>query len=471
MGAEFGLFGLGRVGGNLARNALSRGLKPRLFDRSAERIGSLRVALASAEGRFAIDESDFVASLASPRIILLSLPAGKAVDEAIERFLPLLSEGDAIVDAGDSWFRDSERREVGLAERGILFSGLGISGSAEDVLQGPAFMAGGGPGLRQALMPLLERLCAMGPDGRPCAIWVGPSGAGHFVKMTHNAIEYADMEILAEAYHILKSGLRANREEVRNCFASWERSEVSSRLLSLSVDVLSKDDADGTPLIDRILDRATQKGSGIRATEYALELGVQASTLSEAVFARNLSTHKDERVMASALLGEHVTRASGSPASLMDDVRKAVLASKIIAYSEGFALLSKASEVEGWSIDPVAVAHVWRSGALIRGPFLDHVAEAYSLSEGLPSLLHDARMKILLDQSLPALRRVVARAIESGLPIPLMTAAVSSFDGQRSSWLPANLIQALRDRFGGHGFERVDRPRGEIHFADWEGGS
>lgn len=468
MGHEFGLYGLGRVGGNLARNALSRGMNPRFFDRTPARIESLRTAFPANPELFCVDEADFVRSLAAPRLILLCLPAGEAIDQAIDGFLPYLERGDAFVDAGDSWFRDSERRAAALAERGVLYAGLGVSGSAEDVLQGPAFMAGGSPELRPLLMPLLERLCATGPDGNPCAIWTGPVGTGHFVKMAHNAIEYADMEILAEAYHLLKVGLRASREEVRNCFAKWERSEVSSRLLSLSVDVLAKDDTDGSPLIDRILDRATQKGSGIRATEYALELGVQAPTLSEAVFARNLSTHKDERVMASALLGEHVTRASGSPSSLMDDVRKAVLASKIIAYSEGFSFITQGAEAEGWAIDPVALAHVWRSGALIRGPFLDHVAEAYSLSEDLHSLLHDARMKILLDQSLPALRRVVARAIESGLPIPLMTTAVSSFDGQRSSWLPANLIQALRDRFGGHGFERVDRPRGEIHYAEWD---
>ncbi len=471
MRADFGLYGLGRVGSNLARNALMRGLPARLLDRNPARYEALKAEFVDSADRFAFDEADLVSSLSLPRLILLSLPAGGPVEEALSRFAPLLSPGDVIVDGGDSWFRDSERRERELARTGIRFVALGISGGAEGAYHGPSFMAGGASELRPILLPLLEKLAAKGPDGRACAGWHGPVGAGHFVKMAHNAIEYADMEILAEAYHILKSGLRANRGEVKSCFATWERSEISSHLLSLAVDVLAKDEEDGSPLLDRILDRAMQKGSGIRAIECALELGVQAPTLAEAVFARNLSMHKDERVMASALLGDQVARASGTPADLMEDVRKAVSASKIIAYSEGFSLITHASAAESWSIDPAEVARVWRAGALIRGPFLDHVAEAYSQGPDLPSLLHDARMKIQLDQCLPALRRVVARAIEAGLPIPLMTSAVSSFDGQRSAWLPANLIQGLRDRFGGHGFERVDRPRGEIHYASWESGT
>lgn len=467
MAGQFGIYGLDRVGGNLARNAYSRGLEPRLFGAGrfdeADWIGEQTGARAA----FSSDEGTFVASLPRPRVIVLALPAHEAVDPAIERLGRRLEEGDVLVDACDSWFRDTERRERELSARGLHFVGLGVSGDAEGILKGPSFMAGGDPALKPILVPLLEELAARGPDGKACVAWHGPAAAGHFVKMAHNAIEYADMEILAEAYHVLKAGFRAKGDELRDCFSRWERTEIASHLLSLAVDVLSKNEEDGVPLVDRVLDRATHKGSGLRAIEYALELGVQASTLAEALFARNLSMRKDERVMASALLGEHRSHASGNPESLMEDVRKAVLAAKIISYSEGFGLVARAAEAEGWPVSPSEVARIWRSGALIRGPFLDHVAEAYSGPEKLPSLLHDARMKLQLDQTLPALRRVVAHSVESGLPLPLMTAAVSSFDGQRSSWLPANLIQALRDRFGGHGFERVDRPRGEIHHARW----
>ena len=346
MGADFGLFGLGRIGGNLARNALSKGMSVSLFDCDPALRSEIGSEFPASLEAFAADDESFAASIGPPRVILFTRAPGDAIDGTIARFIPCLDPGDIVVDAGDSWFRASERRERDLASRGLRFVSLGISGGAEGVLQGPSLMAGGAPELRPILLPIFERLAAKGPDGQACAVWHGPAGAGHFVKMMHNAIEYADMEILAESYNILKSSLRASHREVKACFSKWERSEIASHLLSLSVDVLSKDEADGVPLIDRILDRATQKGSGIRAIEYALELGVQASTLAEAVFARNLSMHKDERVTASALLGEHVSRASGSPSSLMEDVKKAALAAKIIAYSEGFSLLSRASEAE-----------------------------------------------------------------------------------------------------------------------------
>jgi len=468
MKARFGIYGLGLVGSNLARNALGKGLSLALYNRGAARREAFAAGVPEAAAALHPDPAVFVAALAAPRIILLSISAGPAVDEALASLLPHLEAGDLVADAGDSFYRDSERRSVALAEAGIAFVGLGLSGGAEGALTGPSFMAGGDEASRLRLSPILEALAAISPDGGPCVSWTGPAEAGHYVKMVHNSLAYADLEILAEAYHLLKASLRVKPEEMRSLFERWERTEVSSHLLALVVDILGMREADGQPFIDRVLDRATQKGTGIRAIESAFELGAQAATLAEAVFARNLTALKDERVRASALLGEHRSRPNGDPEGLGEDVRRSMLASKIIAYAEGFTLLGKAAESHGWRLDRHAIARAWRAGAMIRSPFIDRVAEAHALDPELPSLLLDARMKILLDQSLPSLRRVVARSIESGLPLPLYTAAVCSYDGQRSSWLPGNLIQALRDRFGGHGFERVDRPRGEIHHAAWE---
>jgi 6-phosphogluconate dehydrogenase len=286
--------------------------------------------------------------------------------------------------------------------------------------------------------------------------------------MVHNAIEYADMELLAEAYHLLKSSLRATHDEMRTIFARWDQSELSSHLLSMVVDILGVREPDGSPLIDRVLDRAAQRGTGILAIESALDLGVPAGILAGAVFARSLSVLKDERIAASAILGSATSRPSGDRKTMIEDVRKALLSAKIIAYAEGFALLRRASLAWDWDLQLGQIARVWREGAVIGSPFLDDVADALDREPSASSLLLDARIKVLLDKTLIALRKTVARAVETGLALPVFTAAIVAYDGLRSPWLPANLIQAMRDRFGGTGFERIDRPRGEIYRHPWK---
>jgi 6-phosphogluconate dehydrogenase len=329
-------------------------------------------------------------------------------------------------------------------------------------------MPGGDPEAWPLLRPLLEAIAARTKSGEPCAAWMGPGGAGHFVKMVHNAIEYADMELIAETYHLLRGYVRASHDEMRTVFAEWNKTELSSYLVAITADVLGVMDEDGEPLVEKVLDAAGQKGTGAWAAEAALELGSPAGLLAEAVFARDLSALKDERVGASAVLGGPKAAPTGERHAMIEDLRKALLAAKIVAYAQGFQLLRRASAERGWGLDLASVALVWREGCIIRSAFLERIAEAYRRESGLPNLVVDSYFKALLDQCMPSLRRVTARAVESGAPVPAFSAAVSFYDGYRSTWLPANLLQALRDRFGAHGYERVDRPRGESFHSEWK---
>lgn len=462
--SDVGLYGLAVIGSNLARNIVDHGYSLAAYSREEAE----RLALSGGlDGlRVCPSEEELVASLSRPRKLILEIKAA-AVDEVLGRLLPLLEPGDIIVDGGNSRYLDSARRAKLCAERGLRFVGMGLSGGAEGARRGPSLMPGGDPEAWAELKPFLESIAAVAADGAPCVSWMGEGGAGHFVKTVHNAIEYADMELIAESYHLLRSALKASPDEIRTIYADWNKTELSSYLIGITADVFGVREEDGEALVDKVLDVAEQKGMGAWAVEAALDLGVPSSILAEAVFARSLSTRKDERVTASAVLSGSSYAPTGERRSMIEELRKALLAAKILAYSEGFLLLRAASKEYRWSLDLASVALVWREGCIIRSPFLDRIAEAYRRDPSLPILVLDAHFKPILDQSLPSLRRVTARAVEAGLPVPAFSAALSFYDGYRSTWLPANLIQALRDRFGEHGYERIDRPRGERFHSEW----
>ncbi len=468
--SDVGLYGLAVMGRNLALNILDRGFGLTVYNRSPERVAAFMAEHGAAYPRLAAaaSEREFVASLAAPRRILLMVKAGEPVDEAMESLLPLLVAGDILMDGGNSNYRDTERRLLRAAEKGVRFVGLGVSGGEEGARRGPSLMPGGDPEAWPVIKPFLEAIAAKVPSGAPCADWMGRGGSGHFVKMVHNAIEYADMELIAETYHLLRGYLKTSHDEMRTVFAEWNKGDLSSYLVGITADVLGVMDEDGEPLVEKVLDSAGQKGTGAWAAAAALELGAPVGLLAEAVFARDLSALKDERVGASAVLGGPKAAPTGERHAMIEDLRKALLAAKIVAYAEGFLLLRRASVEYRWDLDLSRVALVWREGCIIRSAFLDHIAEAYRREVALPSLLLDAHFKALLDQCMPSLRKVTARAIESGAPVPAFAAAISFYDGYRSTWLPANLLQALRDRFGAHGYERVDRPRGETFHSEWK---
>lgn len=465
---DVGIYGLAVIGSNLARNILDHGAALAAYSVD----GPERAALAgSFDGeRLAVcsSEEEFLAALSRPRKIILAIKAGEAVDEVMARLLPRLESGDILVDGGNSHYRDSERRERLCAERGIRFVGMGISGGAEGVRRGPSLMPGGDPAAWPELRPFLESIAASTPDGSRCVAWMGPGGSGHFVKMVHNAIEYADMELIAESYQLLRNSLKASPDEIRTIYADWNKTELSSYLIGITADVFGLIDEDGEALVDKVLDAAEQKGTGAWAMEAAVALGVPSSILSEAVFARVLSSLKDERVTASAMLAGSSYAPTGDRRAMIEELRRALLAAKVLAYTEGFMLLRAASREYGWSLDLSAIALIWRAGCIISSPFLADIAAAYRRDPSLAALFLDAHFKSLLDQTMPALRKVASRSIEAGLPAPAFSAALSFYDGYRSTWLPANLIQALRDRFGEHGYERIDRPRGERFHSDWK---
>lgn len=464
---DVGLYGLAVIGSNLARNILDHGTSLAAYSKDeAERL-ALSESCNCERLTVCSSEEELVASLSSPRKIILVIKAGEAVDEVLSRLIPLLESGDIVVDGGNSSYLDSGRRQALCCERGIRFVGMGISGGAEGARCGPSLMPGGDPGAWPELKPFLESIAAVTPDGKPCVAWMGPGGSGHFVKMVHNAIEYADMELIAESYQLLRNMLKASPDEIRTVYADWNKTELSSYLIGITADVFGLRDEDGEALVDKVLDAAEQKGTGVWAIEAALSLGVPSSILAEAVFARSLSSLKDERVTASAMLTGSSYAPTGDRRAMIEELRRALLAGKILAYAEGFMLLKAASKEFGWALDLTSIALVWRAGCIIRSPFLDDIAAAYRRDPSLSALFLDAHFKSLLDQSMPALRKVTARSIEAGVPVPAFSSALSLYDGYRSTWLPANLIQALRDRFGEHGYERIDRPRGERFHSDW----
>jgi 6-phosphogluconate dehydrogenase len=461
---QIGVIGLAVMGKNLALNIESKGFSVAVFNRSPEKTNDL---LKEAEGKnltgaFTIEE--FVASLESPRKILIMVQAGKATDATIEQLLPHLDEGDIIIDGGNAYFPDTQRRSKDLEAKGFRFIGAGVSGGEEGALKGPAIMPGGQQSAYELVEPILTAISAkVGDDA--CSTYIGPDGAGHYVKMVHNGIEYGDMQLIGEAYHLLKDVLNVSVEELHEIFSEWNQGELDSYLIEITADIFSKYDPEtGKPMVDVILDAAEQKGTGKWTSQSALDLGVPLSMITESVFSRFLSAMKDERVAASKILNGPATEAfSGDKKAFIENVRKALFASKIVSYAQGFAQMRAASDEYGWDLKYGNIAMIFRGGCIIRSQFLQNIKEAYDKDAALKNLLLDPYFQNIVESYQGAWREVVAAAVTQGIPVPGFSSALSYYDSYRTERLPANLLQAQRDYFGAHTFKRVDK-EGSFHF-------
>jgi 6-phosphogluconate dehydrogenase len=467
--AQIGVTGLAVMGRNLARNLARHGYRVALHNRTAERTRSL-VAEHGHEGTFVPAEStgDFVASLERPRAIIIMVKAGEPTDAVIKELVPLLDEGDIVIDCGNAHYADTRRRERELRSGGLHFVGSGVSGGEEGALNGPSIMPGGSAESYRTLGPIFESIAAQ-VDGTPCCVHVGPDGAGHFVKMVHNGIEYADMQLIAEAYDLLRTGTGADPAEIAGVFRTWNEGDLESFLIEITADVLAHvDAATGRPFVDIVLDQAEQKGTGRWTSQSALDLGIPITGIAEATFARSLSGHADQRAAARRTFTSELNPwQADDGAGFIDDVRKALYASKVVAYAQGFDHIQAGSDEYGWHIDRGAMATIWRGGCIIRARFLNRIREAYDDDPGLPSLLVAPYFAGAVSAGVDSWRRVVADAARVGVPVPAFSSSLAYYDGLRRDRLPAALIQGLRDNFGAHTYHRVDRD-GSFHTL-WAG--
>lgn len=462
---QIGVVGLAVMGKNLALNIESRGFSVSVYNRSREKTDDLIAN--EGKGKRLVPTytmEEFVASLERPRKILLMVMAGKPTDDTINQLVPLLEEGDILIDGGNAYFPDTQRRNKELEARGIRFIGTGVSGGEEGALKGPAIMPGGQEDAYRLVEPILTAISAK-VNGDPCCTYIGPDGAGHYVKMVHNGIEYGDMQLICEAYHLLKDVLGLGTDELHEIFAEWNKGELDSYLIEITADIFTKKDPEtGKPMVDVILDRAGQKGTGKWTSQSALDLGVPLSIITESVFARMLSAMKDERVQASKLLrGPQKTEAALDKASFIESVRRALYASKICSYAQGFAQMRAASDEYGWNLNYGNIAMIFRGGCIIRARFLQNIKDAYDRDPGLKNLLLDPYFKEVVESYQDAWRHVVTVAVSRGIPAPCFASALAYYDSYRTERLPANLLQAQRDYFGAHTFQRVDR-EGTFHF-------
>ena len=467
--ATIGVTGLAVMGRNLARNLARHGHTVALHNRSPERTRSL-VEQHGDEGTFVPSESmaDFVASLTTPRAIIIMVKAGAPTDAVIDELVPLLDEGDIIVDCGNAHYADTRRREQDLSEKGLHFVGCGVSGGEEGALNGPSIMPGGSEHAYEKLGPIFESIAAE-VDGTPCCVHVGPDAAGHFVKMVHNGIEYADMQLIAEAYDMLRHGLGASPGDISEIFRTWNSGDLESFLIEITADVLAQqDEATGKPFIDIVLDQAEQKGTGRWTVQSALDLGVPITGIAEATFARALSGHAEQRGPAQEAFGTDVGELDiPDRDAFIEEVRQALYASKVVAYAQGFDQIKAGSVEYDWNVDPGAMATIWRGGCIIRARFLNRIREAYDDQSDLPSLLVAPYFSDAVRSGVEAWRRVVALSAQAGIPAPAFASSLAYYDGLRRDRLPAALIQGLRDNFGAHTYKRVDR-EGSFH-VEWAG--
>lgn len=464
--AQIGVTGLAVMGRNLARNFARNGFTVAVHNRSYGRTESL-IADHSSDGEFIPSESmaDFVASLERPRKVIIMVKAGAATDAVIAELVPLLDEGDIIIDAGNAHFPDTRRREAELKEHGLHFVGTGVSGGEEGALNGPSIMPGGSKESYESLGPILEQISAH-VDGVPCCTYIGPDGAGHFVKMVHNGIEYADMQLIAEAYDLLKAGLGASAAEIGKIFEEWNKGDLESFLIEITADVLAHTDAEtGKAFVDVVLDQAEQKGTGRWTVQNALDLGVPITGIAEATFARALSGSVPQRSAGVGLPADAGTWDITDREAFIEDVRLALYASKVVAYSQGFDQIAAASEEYGWNIDRGAMARIWRGGCIIRARFLNRITEAYERNPNLALLLADEYFTDAVGTGVGSWRRIVSQAALNGVPTPAFSSSLSYYDGVRADRLPANLIQAQRDFFGAHTYRRNDKD-GVFH-TEW----
>ncbi|HEY5314088.1 MAG TPA: decarboxylating NADP(+)-dependent phosphogluconate dehydrogenase [Pirellulales bacterium] len=468
---DLGLIGLAVMGENLALNVESRGFRVAVFNRTTKVVDDF-IAGRAKDKRFVGCHSiqDLVASLAKPRKVLLMIKAGPAVDDMIEKLIPRLERGDVIIDGGNTLYSDTERRTKYVESKGLLFIGSGVSGGEEGALKGPSLMPGGSPDAWPLIKPIFQAIAAkVGPkQDIPCCEWVGPRGAGHYVKMVHNGIEYGDMQLICEAYYLLKQTLGFTNEQLYDVFAEWNRGELDSYLIEITRDILSvKDDDTGTDLVDLVLDKAGAKGTGKWMSQLALDLGVPSTLVTEAVYARSLSALRDARLRASRVLSGPATKYTGDRQKFVEDVRQALYASKICSYAQGFVQMQAAAAEHDWPLDFGNIALLWRGGCIIRARFLDRIKEAFDANAKLENLLLAPYFTEAVQKAQPAWRHVVSTAIELGIAAPAFNTALTYFDGYRTARLPANLLQAQRDYFGAHTYERTDKP-GTFH-TDWLG--
>ncbi len=467
---DIGLVGLAVMGENLALNIESRGYRIAVLNRTTSVVDELITGRAAGKrftGCYSVEQ--LVASLSQPRKVMLMVKAGPAVDSLIEQLIPLLSPGDVIIDGGNTHFTDTERRTKFVESKGLLYVGSGVSGGEEGALLGPSLMPGGSPAAWGLIKPIFQAIAAkVGPNRDiPCCEWVGPRGAGHYVKMVHNGIEYGDMQLICEAYWLLKTVLGVSNEELYEVFGEWDRGELDSYLIEITRDIFSVKDPDtGNNLVDMVLDKAGAKGTGKWMSQLALDLGVPSTLVTEAVYARSLSALKDERLRANKLLDGPKTKPfKGDRQSFIDAVRHALYASKICSYAQGFVQLAAAAKEHDWPLDYGSIAMLWRGGCIIRARFLERIKDAFDADPKLENLLLAPYFTKAIEEAQPSWRSVIAEAVTRGIPIPAFTTALAYFDGIRSERLPANLLQAQRDYFGAHTYERIDKP-GTFH-SDW----
>ncbi|SDU22595.1 6-phosphogluconate dehydrogenase [Verrucomicrobium sp. GAS474] len=468
--ADIGLIGLAVMGQNLVLNMNDHGYTVAVFNRTVKKVDDFLANEAKGTkviGAHSIEE--LCKLLKRPRRVMLMVKAGAAVDEFIGHILPFLEKGDIIIDGGNSYYPDSIRRTKDLAAKGILFVGSGVSGGEEGARTGPSIMPGGAKEAWPAVKEIFQSISAKVDGGAPCCDWVGEDGAGHYVKMVHNGIEYGDMQLICEAYQLLRDGLGIEADEFHSIFTEWNKTELDSYLIEITSDIFKFKDTDGAPLVDKILDTAGQKGTGKWTVVSALDTGTPVTLIAEAVFSRALSSMKDARVEASKILKGPDAKFSGDKKKFIDDVRLALYASKIISYAQGYLLLRAAAKENNWELNYGGIALMWRGGCIIRSRFLGKIKEAFDKNPALVNLLLDGFFAGEIEKSQGAWRRVVAQAVTLGIPVPTFSTSLSFYDGIRTAKLPANLLQAQRDYFGAHTYERLDKPRGEFFHTNWTG--
>lgn len=468
--ADIGLIGLAVMGENLVLNMESHGYTVSVYNRTVEKVDKFLNGRGKGKkfiGAHSVEE--FIVSLERPRKVMMLVKAGKPVDDFIEMLLPHLEEGDIIIDGGNSHFPDSIRRTRYVESKGMLFIGTGVSGGEEGALLGPSIMPGGSAAAWPHVKEIFQAVSAKVEDGTPCCDWVGDDGAGHFVKMVHNGIEYGDMQLISEAYNLMKNLLGMSADEMHDVFTQWNNGDLDSYLIEITRDILGYRDEDGEPLVEKILDTAGQKGTGKWTGVEALNLGIPLTLIGESVFARCLSALKEERVEAARVLSGPEPSFNGDRRVFLEDIKSALYASKIVSYAQGYTLMKEAAKEYNWELNYGAIALLWRGGCIIRSVFLGKIKDAFDSNPDLPNLLLDPFFKEKVEAAQEGWRRVVATALINGIPVPAFTTALNYFDGYRSDRLPANMLQAQRDYFGAHTYERIDKPRGEFFHTNWTG--
>ena len=468
--ADIGMIGLAVMGENLVLNMESKGFRVAGYDIDGARMKQF--AEGRAKGKnilLTASLQELVATLKKPRKVMMMIRAGAPVDSVIDQLIPLLEPGDVIIDGGNSHFPDTARRTELVESKGLLYVGTGVSGGEEGALLGPSMMPGGSPAAWELVRPIFQAISAKVADGATCCEWIGEGGAGHFVKMVHNGIEYGDIQLICEAYQVMRDGLGMSATEIGDVFQDWNRTELDSYLVEITGNILHFKDEDGTPLVDKILDTAGQKGTGKWTAVSSLDEGVPLTLITEAVYARCLSAMKDERVLASQVYTKPVPRRKGSKRAFLEALRQALYAAKIISYAQGYALMRQAAQTYGWHLAYGNIAMIWRGGCIIRSVFLAKIKEAFDRHPELENLLLDEHFATVIKDLTGSWRTVVGWAIANGIPVPAMSSALTYFDGYASASLPANLLQAQRDYFGAHTYERIDRPRGQFFHTNWTG--